>query len=141
MILNNIILQVHALGSAQNHSSDLKMDMAGLGELSFGVELLITGIFVLAMLWLYHTFFIKPRMSVKQPELKNKRDSEKNTLSGQKVNEEISDEISAAIGLALHLYKQQLSDYEKARLTIARVSRTYSPWSSKIYGLRQNPRR
>ncbi|MCU7495740.1 MAG: hypothetical protein HF314_06430 [Ignavibacteria bacterium] len=50
-------------------------------------------------------------------------------------------EVYAAIGLALHLYLQDIHDYEKMVLTMQKVMRPYSPWSSKIYGLRQYPRR
>jgi len=49
-------------------------------------------------------------------------------------------EVYAVIGMALHLYLQDLHDYEKMVLTMQRVMRPYSPWSSKIYGLRQYPR-
>lgn len=54
--------------------------------------------------------------------------------------EEISGEVNAAITLALHLYISELHDHEEAVLTIKKVARTYSPWSSKIYGLRNHPR-
>ncbi|MGE5431896.1 MAG: hypothetical protein ACM3QX_12520 [Syntrophomonadaceae bacterium] len=49
-------------------------------------------------------------------------------------------EVYAVIGLALHMYLQDIHDYEKMVLTMQRVMRPYSPWSSKIYGLRQWPR-
>ncbi|MDP4205202.1 MAG: OadG family transporter subunit [Bacteroidota bacterium] len=54
--------------------------------------------------------------------------------------DEISGEVKAAITMALYLYKNQLKENEKTKLTIQHVSRTYSPWSSKIYGLRKSPR-
>jgi hypothetical protein len=44
------------------------------------------------------------------------------------------DEI-AAIAMALHLYKSDLHDTESLTITFNRISRTYSPWSSKIYGI------
>lgn len=50
-----------------------------------------------------------------------------------------SEEVMAAIGLALSLYMQDVHDYEKTILTMNKVMRPYSPWSSKIYGLRQIP--
>ncbi len=53
--------------------------------------------------------------------------------------DEPSGDVYAAIGLALHMYTSELHDFEEAVLTINKVSRSYSPWSSKIYGLRQNP--
>jgi glutaconyl-CoA/methylmalonyl-CoA decarboxylase subunit delta len=48
----------------------------------------------------------------------------------------LSGEVNAAIAVAIHLYRSELHDYEDTVLTINKVSRTYSPWSSKIYGLR-----
>ncbi len=54
--------------------------------------------------------------------------------------EEISGEVNAAIALALHMYVNALHDHEETVLTIKKVARTYSPWSSKIYGLRNIPR-
>ncbi len=44
------------------------------------------------------------------------------------------DEI-AAIAMALYLYKNELHDYESMTLTMNKISKTYSPWSSKIYGV------
>ena len=54
---------------------------------------------------------------------------------------ELSGEINAAIALAVHLYNNQLHDNEEAVLTIQRASKTYSPWSSKLYNQRQMPER
>lgn len=53
--------------------------------------------------------------------------------------EEMSGEVNAAIAMALHLYQSEMHDYENTVLTIQKVSRTYSPWSSKIYTLRKIP--
>jgi Na+-transporting methylmalonyl-CoA/oxaloacetate decarboxylase gamma subunit len=49
-------------------------------------------------------------------------------------------EVNAAIAMALYLYSQEQHDQESLVLTINKVARTYSPWSSKIYSLRQHPR-
>jgi hypothetical protein len=51
-----------------------------------------------------------------------------------------SDEEAAAIALAIHMYKIEMHDMESLTITLKKVSRIYSPWSSKIYTLRQNPR-
>lgn len=52
----------------------------------------------------------------------------------------ITGEVNAAIAMAIHLYFAEIHDNENTVLTINKVSRTYSPWSSKIYGLRQYPK-
>lgn len=51
----------------------------------------------------------------------------------------VSGEVNAAIAMTLYLYASELHDAENTILTINKVSRTYSPWSSKIYGLRKFP--
>ena len=53
----------------------------------------------------------------------------------------LSGEVSAAISTALHLYFEDVHDVETTILTIKKVQRAYSPWSSKLYGLRQSPRK
>jgi Na+-transporting methylmalonyl-CoA/oxaloacetate decarboxylase gamma subunit len=50
----------------------------------------------------------------------------------------IPGDVSAAIGMALYLYNE-LHDEESNVITIKRVSKTYSPWSSKIYSIRDFP--
>lgn len=56
----------------------------------------------------------------------------KKKSAGAKVEEEM-----AAIGLALKLYGEEQHIAESTVITINRASRAYSPWSSKIHGLRE----
>lgn len=49
------------------------------------------------------------------------------------------EEIAAVIALSLHFYIEDVHDYERAIITMQKVMRPYSPWSSKIYGMRQMP--
>ncbi len=72
---------------------------------------------------------------------KNATPVSEDTLLGSTVPEENNDADFAAIALALSMYVQDIHDYERAVLTIQKVMRPYSPWSSKIYGLRQTPLR
>lgn len=53
---------------------------------------------------------------------------------------DVKGEINAAIAMALYLYSNELHDQENPVITMIKVSKTYSPWSSKIYGLRKSPR-
>ncbi|MCD4746696.1 MAG: OadG family protein [Bacteroidales bacterium] len=54
-------------------------------------------------------------------------------------NEElhIPGDVNAAISMALYLYFNELHDKESNIITIKKVSKQYSPWSSKIYGLNE----
>ncbi len=56
-------------------------------------------------------------------------------------NLDTTGEIDAAISLALHLDLSEQHDMENPILTISRVQKMYSPWSSKIYGLRNFTRK
>lgn len=65
---------------------------------------------------------------------------EGNVEEAEKIEMSHSGELNAAIGLALYLYQNQIHDLESFTVTINKVSRNYSPWSSKIYGLRKFPK-
>jgi glutaconyl-CoA/methylmalonyl-CoA decarboxylase subunit delta len=52
-----------------------------------------------------------------------------------KQDQKITGDENAAICTALYLYFTELHDEEKYVMTVKKVSRTYSPWSSKIYGI------
>lgn len=50
-------------------------------------------------------------------------------------------EVFAAIAMAMHEMQNDVHDVEDTVLTITRVKRSYSPWNSKIYTLRETPHR
>jgi glutaconyl-CoA/methylmalonyl-CoA decarboxylase subunit delta len=66
--------------------------------------------------WLISAGYKKPKIA----EVKEKR---------------ISAQVSAAISAAIILYLDEIHDKESRVMTIRKVSKNYSPWSSKIYGL------
>jgi Na+-transporting methylmalonyl-CoA/oxaloacetate decarboxylase gamma subunit len=47
-----------------------------------------------------------------------------------------SGEVNAAIAMALYSYMSELHDVESGVITIKRVSKNYSPWSSKLYNMK-----
>lgn len=53
----------------------------------------------------------------------------------------VSGEELTAIAMALKMYEDDLHDNESTVLTINRVAKAYSPWSSKLYGLTPIPHR
>lgn len=55
--------------------------------------------------------------------------------------DEVSGEVFAAIATALYEMSDDNHDIEHTVLTIRKVRRAYSPWSSKIYSLRETPRK
>ena len=51
----------------------------------------------------------------------------------------INPEVAAAIGLALHLYLQELEDFEKTASALHKMMPASSPWSMKIYNITPPP--
>lgn len=62
-------------------------------------------------------------------------------VSAKATSGEVPASVYAAISMALHLYRtdNEAHDFENTVLTIHKESKTYSPWSSKIYTLRETP--
>ena len=59
--------------------------------------------------------------------------------TGGKKDRLITNDELAAVAIALYKYSERLHDAENLVLTINKASKVYSPWSSKIYSLRQLP--
>lgn len=52
-----------------------------------------------------------------------------------------SGEVISAIAIALQMYQDDMHDIESSVMTINKVARSYSPWSSKIYSMNTMPHR
>lgn len=59
------------------------------------------------------------------------------TAETTKIN--VGGDVNAAIAMALHLYFDELHDEESNIITIKNATKQYSPWSSKIYGVQNQP--
>jgi len=84
--------------------------------------------------------YYKTRKKLRQ-EKKAKMATRK-AAAGEKGDDhlQISGDESAAIAMALQLFFGELHDEESNIIQIKRINKRYSPWSSKIYGLREWPR-
>jgi len=117
-----------------HRNSDLfmKIDPYGIGMTVIGYSVVF-----IALLLLYIIFYnLSKALTLNVRRILRK---EGKTEEAGKV-EEISGEVNAAIAYAIYLYYNELHDKENPIITINRVSKAYTPWSSKIYGLRQYPR-
>jgi len=101
-----------------------------------GMILIAMSVVFFALLFLYLFF----KMIGKFMTRKDKKLKTPSVVSARMKEESISGEIAAAISITLYLYGSQFHDVEDPVVTIHKVSKTYSPWSSKIYGLRKLPR-
>lgn len=111
-------------------------DSAGLGMTITAMTVVFIGLILL-----YISFRIIGKVAVKL----RKRNAMKaqNVTDKQEAKErglgEAPGEVIAAISMALHEARGADHDVEETILTISRVKRSYSPWSSKIYTLRETP--
>lgn len=71
--------------------------------------------------------------------IKNKLKKEGKTEEAQSVN--VKADVNVAIAMGLHMYLNELHDEESNIITIRNAQKQYSPWSSKIYGVQNQPQR
>ncbi len=117
----------------QNAQKFTEIDPWGLGMTFVGMTVVF-----LSLLLLYILFYNVSKALIYKKNISLKKTRKEEIKIAKE--EELTGEVNAAIGLALHLYFSEMHDQESKILTINRVARTYSPWSSKIYGIRQSPR-
>ncbi len=85
----------------------------------------------LAFLWLIYAVIPKALNLYTKWELK--RQGKKECANSDTMG--LSSDELAAISSALYMYLSELHDYESGMITIKKVSKSYSPWSSKIYSM------
>jgi Na+-transporting methylmalonyl-CoA/oxaloacetate decarboxylase gamma subunit len=109
-----------------------KMDPTGVAMAVIAMSIVFSALILLFITFKYvarlYTIDLKKRFHKSRPH---------SEITDE--HEEISGETLAAISLALHLYHQQMQGLEDAVITFKNAAKTYSPWSSKIYGLRKTP--
>lgn len=132
-MINSILLQETAASPALHEAAK---NFGATDPYGVAMTMIAMGVVFLALILLYVTFKYVAKLYGR--ETKKKKVSPQ--LSDIKSEEETSGEVNAVIALALHLYRSQLHDNEDPIITMKRVARTYSPWSSKIYGLTRAPR-
>lgn len=111
-------------------------------ENGFGMTVMAMCIVFGALLLLSISFYVISKIGEKISK-RNKIEShglDTKDVEVRKTSQADSGEEIAAIVMALHDHLNA-HDSESTVLTIKKMKRAYSPWSSKIYGLRELPRR
>ena len=112
-------------------------------EVGIGMSITAMSVVFIGLILLYLSFKLVGNISIKM----GKRNAMKvHGITDKKEAKEQgfgkhSGEDFAAIAMAMHEYMDNVHDIEDMIITINKVKRTYSPWSSKIYTLRETPRR
>lgn len=100
--------------------------------------LTVVGYFIvfMALVVLYICFHFLPKLLdliLNAPKPKLKKATAEGAVEGKP--KKLTGEVNAAISTALFLYFNEQHDEEDPIITIEKTSRTYSPWSSKIYSV------
>ena len=106
-----------------------------------GMSISAMSVVFCGLILLFIAFKIVGRVSVslsKRNAMKAKGITDKQEAKEKKLGE-APGEIFAAIAMAMYEMQSDVHDVEETVLTITRVKRSYSPWSSKIYTLRETP--
>ncbi|MDR2811119.1 MAG: lamin tail domain-containing protein [Tannerellaceae bacterium] len=106
-------------------------DSVGIGMTITAMAVVFIGLFIL-----YFIFKQVAKLAIAVGKLRAEKAGHDTTVHGSQ-----SGEVLAAISTALYELNEDVHDIERTVLTIQKVKRNYSPWSSKIYSLRENPRK
>ena len=101
-----------------------------------GIVIAMTGyvIVFLALVLLYFVFYYLSKLIVQNTKRKLARSGKLHHIKEDN-DIHINGEVTAAIGMAIYLIRD-LHDSESDILTIKKISKDYSPWNSRIYGMR-----
>lgn len=114
----------------------VSVDCNGNGN-SLMITLIGLGVVFVSLYLIYLIFFLLGKFIYRAKKKISEEDPAKVVKEKFK---HLSGEESAAISAALFLFLQEREEFANTTLTIKKVSKIYSPWSSKIYGLRNHPR-
>ena len=132
MLLTLILAETSERMAGKTAEEFGKMDPTGIAMSMIAMTIVFS-----ALIFLYFTFkYIAKLYNI---DLKKRFRKSRPDIAITDEHDEISGETLVAISLALHLYHQQMQGLEEAVITFKNAAKTYSPWSSKIYGLRKTP--
>ena len=130
---NNQTLEGNAkMEKFQSHdSAGIGMSITAMSVVFFGLILL----YVMFRLIGQAAISLRRRNAMEAKDIKCEVEAKEKKLG------EAPGEVIVAISLAMHEMQNDVHDVEDTVLTITRVKRSYSPWSSKIYTLRELPKK
>ena len=89
-----------------------------------------------ALVFLYLVFASIPKLiKLRHTILQKRKKCKDNEECIDEFPEFITGQENAAIATAIYLFLNELHDEENAVMTIKRIRKVYSPWSSKLHGM------
>lgn len=125
----------HKMTQAEKNRNAKENDSWGGAITIIAMTIVIAALIVLSILF-YFFGKISSRVLSKKKKIAKGLLADHDNVEDHEVD---SGETIAAIAMALSEHFNQQHDMEDTILTIRKLKRTYSPWNSKIYNLREMP--
>lgn len=137
------LLLAAATAAASGSDTILEKDPNGIYVTIVSVTIvLIALIFLFLLINLFARIMVRSaRKKASQTKTKSMVVDDMNISVPVGCDSVVNGEIIAAIALAMKLNQTEIHDRESDVITINKVARVYSPWSSKIHGLTHMPER
>lgn len=100
-----------------------------------GLTLIAVSTVFLALIVIFLFLLLFGGLNIRFQKMQAKKHEVKDVKQAVKDITQVSGEEFAAIAAAIYMYDDQLHDEENTILTINKVSKTYSPWSSKLHNM------
>lgn len=115
--------------------------MIDFSLLQLGLSIAVLGISVVFLSLIVLFFCMKIFIRLLDPARKKKKaEAGALEISGRTGKEPITGEVIAAISMAIQRSRDEFHDLEQTIITLNRIRKPYSPWSSKIHGIRRPSR-
>jgi len=112
-------------------------DLINLDPYGVGLAVISISIVFIVLISLYLIFKAIGNGFQRDFTSEKKKPTSENVKANLQDKDLPSGEVCAAIAMALYYYNSENHDYEHTILTIKKNINNYSPWNSKIYGLRK----
>ena len=108
---------------------EVQFDFSNISGSNFTIAIVGYVIVFIALVLLYFVYNTIPKLI----NIKVRRKLKKEGKCEDCGDLHIGGDVNAAISMALYLYFDEIHDEESDVITIKRISKQYTPWSSKIY--------
>jgi Na+-transporting methylmalonyl-CoA/oxaloacetate decarboxylase gamma subunit len=139
LVQNSIIKYLIAGASEASETGKISFDLsAGFTEQAISITIVGYLVVFIALIVLFASIAVFTNAMISKQKKKIEATGQK--APDKREDIEMTGDVNAAIALALHLHFDEAHDFESTVLTIEKVQKRYSPWSSKIYSMRRSPR-
>ncbi|HBF88944.1 MAG TPA: hypothetical protein DDX39_09910 [Bacteroidales bacterium] len=112
---------------------EIKFDYSAITSEHVIIAIVGMGVVFASLIILFYLFSLVPIL-INIP-IRNRLRKEGKIELAESDDLHIPADVSAAISLALHLHFNEMHDKEDAIITMKKITKKYSPWSSKLYSV------